>query len=247
MIPLKASNIASRTCALPQLHIDSDKMGPTKRARPSFSPPRPGKSKSGKAATSTTKKQKASTSTRKISNGSHKRKASRQDESDDEEPEESEDEEEDVRSRSKSKKSKGVRSFIMDEASGSEDEEEEPEEEEDLDDDDPEASTFLSRRRDSASPEPDMMLAEIEVSPSTQSPIPEALIHKMLVHHFTKKDIKMSRDARDLVSKYVEVFVREAIMRSVFERQEKEKGAGGGVFLEVEDLERAAVQLCLDF
>ena len=62
----------------------------------------------------------------------------------------------------------------------------------------------------------------------------------------------MSSDAKVLVGKYLEVFVREAIIRSAFEREERDgngtsAGGGGGGFLEVEDLERAAVQLCLDF
>lgn len=224
-------------------------MGPTKRARPSFSPPRPGKSKSNKSTTSTLKKQKAATTARKILNESHKPKAGRQELSDDEDDEQSDDDEEEEippRSKGKPKKKSNARSFIMDEASSDED----PDEEDD--DDDPETSTFISRpaNSDSASPEPDMILAEIEVAQPSQSPIPEALVHKMLSHHFTKGEgVKMSRDARDLVTKYIEVFVREAIMRSAYERQEKEEdgGGGGGGFLEVEDLERAAVQLCLDF
>lgn len=107
---------------------------------------------------------------------------------------------------------------------------------------------------DDSSPEPDVVLAEIthETGP-TQTAIPEPLVHKMLHHHFEKPEkTKISTDARDLVGKYLEVFVREAIMRSAFERQERDgdgdrDGGGGGGFLEVEDLERAGVQLCLDF
>lgn len=235
--------------------VATNKMGPTKRARPSFSPPRPGKSKSSKATTSTTKKAKNATTTRKTANGSHKRKASRPNDSEDEELDEEDDNSEEIQPRPKSKNNKSARSFIADEASASEDEDEDLEEEEDEDEEDPEEeepdlSTFLSRTRpdNSASPEPDMILAEIEIGQPTQSPIPEALVHKMIAHHFSRKDVKMSRDARDLVTKYVEVFVREAIMRSAYERQEKERDSGGGGgFLEVEDLERAAVQLCLDF
>jgi len=110
-----------------------------------------------------------------------------------------------------------------------------------------------SRANLNSSPEPDIILAEITTtSTNTEAPIPEQLMHKMLHHHFQKPEkTKISTDARELVTKYLEVFVREAIMRSAYERQEKdghEDGAGaGGGFLEVEDLERAAVQLCLDF
>lgn len=219
-------------------------MAPTKRARPSFSPPRPGKSKSTKSNASISRN-KASSAAAKKSQKSYSRKGARDESSD---PEESE--ENDHQSRSKNKSKNNARSFIMDEASASSDEEPEVHEDEDNDEEDdegePEASTFLSQPGHSASPEPDMILAEVEVGQPSQSPIPEALVQKMISHHFTTTgNTKMSRDARDLVTKYIEVFVREAIMRSAFERQEKD-GKGGG-FLEVEDLERAAVQLCLDF
>ena len=63
----------------------------------------------------------------------------------------------------------------------------------------------------------------------------------------------MSTTAKAVIGKYVEVFVREAIARCAFERQEKEKGdedgdlRGGDGWLEVEDLEKSAPQLVLDF
>jgi len=114
-----------------------------------------------------------------------------------------------------------------------------------------------------SSEEPDMILAEITTTSPTpnhqsqsQSPIPEALVHKLLTHHFEHpQKTKLSSDARAVVARYLEVFVREAVMRSAFEREGREGGDGdgdggvGGVggFLEVRDLERCAVQLCLDF
>ena len=52
----------------------------------------------------------------------------------------------------------------------------------------------------------------------------------------------------ELTGKYMEIFVREAIARARFERGDT--ATGGGItdgFLQVEDLERLAPQLILDF
>lgn len=59
----------------------------------------------------------------------------------------------------------------------------------------------------------------------------------------------MSKDANTVVAKYMEVFVREAIARAKFERDQAGglDGLGGDGFLEVEDLEKLAPQLLLDF
>lgn len=58
----------------------------------------------------------------------------------------------------------------------------------------------------------------------------------------------IAKDAKALVGKYVEIFVKEAIARSVHERMERDvEGGGGDGWLEVEDLERCAPQLILDF
>lgn len=60
---------------------------------------------------------------------------------------------------------------------------------------------------------------------------------------------RISKAADRAVGKYVETFVREAIARAVYERRGVEGGrtGGAGTFLEVEDLERLAPQLVLDF
>lgn len=66
----------------------------------------------------------------------------------------------------------------------------------------------------------------------------------------------MGTEARAVAGKYMETFVREAIARAAHERHESRIGTangkdGGGImaddFLEVEDLEKGAPQLILDF
>ena len=88
----------------------------------------------------------------------------------------------------------------------------------------------------------------------SEFPVPLPLIHHIMQSQFAKPDkTSLSKDALGLLGKYVEAFVREGIHRCALDRAEREK-AGGGTgdasdsgWLEVEDLERVAVQLCLDF
>ncbi|CEO59490.1 hypothetical protein PMG11_04165 [Penicillium brasilianum] len=113
-----------------------------------------------------------------------------------------------------------------------------------------------SRER-SLSQEPDYILAEIithhetEDVSSSEPRIPAKLLTRLLHHHFQNEKTKVAKDANTVVAKYVDVFVREAIARAAYERAEME-GAGGGRragdgFLEVEDLEKMAPQLTMDF
>ncbi|KAI4280865.1 MAG: hypothetical protein L6R35_005810 [Caloplaca aegaea] len=109
--------------------------------------------------------------------------------------------------------------------------------------------------------------------PSTQDPpsaIPPQLLTRLVNHHLEKKEDgvkQIGTDANALVGKYMDVFVREAIARAAFERSQADEGMGGGDgFLEVstssdqecredladerlqvEDLEKLAPQLLLDF
>ncbi|OJZ89623.1 hypothetical protein ASPFODRAFT_42898 [Aspergillus luchuensis CBS 106.47] len=105
-------------------------------------------------------------------------------------------------------------------------------------------------------PEPDYILAEIihKDQPSddvlTNDPvIPPKLLTRLLHHHFQNEKTKITKDANTVVAKYVDVFVREALARAAFERSEAVgKGASvGDGFLEVEDLEKMAPQLVMDF
>jgi hypothetical protein len=112
-----------------------------------------------------------------------------------------------------------------------------------------------------SSPEPDFILAEVVNSSSlrkgpalSEPAISLPLIHRVMQSHFTGPEkTSISSDARALVGKYVEIFVKEGIRRCVDEKKEREANGGAtaaGVdngWLELEDLERVATQLCMDF
>jgi len=69
------------------------------------------------------------------------------------------------------------------------------------------------------------------------------------LHEFFKEDgTRIGKDASKAVGKYMDTFVREAVARVAFGREEGD-GVGGGVggFWEVEDLEKQAPQMLLDF
>lgn len=246
-------------------------MAPAKRNRPAFSPPRPGKSKSTSASAkrkdrvtpykSGSKKRTAGSSStrRRTPIAANKRgKRARVADDEDEDEDEEEDEEDSDNPGPRGRDSRSALALVdMQAGIGSDEDDREVSSDEDNDNDNSsEAGETTNLHNPNSSPEPDMILAEITVDPSplsTTSPIPQPLVHRLLSHHFENgAATKISVDARDLVSRYLEVFVREAVMRSAFERDEREGGDGsrqgvGGGFLEVEDLERAAVQLCLDF
>ncbi|KAJ5100014.1 hypothetical protein N7532_007015 [Penicillium argentinense] len=110
-----------------------------------------------------------------------------------------------------------------------------------------------SRER-SISQEPDFILAEIiEHNPSedvasSDPKIPPKLLTRLLHEHFQNEKTKIAKDANAIVAKYVDVYVREAIARAAFERAETDNQSGrGDGFLEVEDLEKMAPQLTMDF
>ncbi|KAJ5994800.1 hypothetical protein N7481_001777 [Penicillium waksmanii] len=115
-------------------------------------------------------------------------------------------------------------------------------------------SSVHSRER-SVSQEPDFILAEIiENNPtedvaSSDPTIPPKLLTRLLHQHFSNEKTKVAKDANSIVAKYVDVFVREAIARAAYERAETDNGGKGASdgFLEVEDLEKMAPQLTMDF
>ncbi|KAL2001817.1 hypothetical protein VTN02DRAFT_1192 [Thermoascus thermophilus] len=114
-----------------------------------------------------------------------------------------------------------------------------------------------ARSERSLSQEPDYILAEITTKPndveSSDPTIPPKLLTTILHHHFQSEKTKIAKDANVVVAKYVDIFVREALARATYERQESEGHTGSGGrsvgdgFLEVEDLEKLAPQLVLDF
>ncbi|KAL1985823.1 hypothetical protein VTN96DRAFT_7315 [Rasamsonia emersonii] len=122
-------------------------------------------------------------------------------------------------------------------------------------------SASSSNRERSPSEEPDYILAEIITNDrardieSGEPAIPQKLLTKLLHHHFQSEKTKITKDANAVVAKYVDIFVREALARAAYERTggDGNADAGGGRgsvgdgFLEVEDLEKLAPQMILDF
>jgi hypothetical protein len=95
-------------------------------------------------------------------------------------------------------------------------------------------------RERSVSQEPDYILAEITETDRTtdvalgEPTIPPKLLTRLLHHHFQNEKTKIAKDANEVVAKYVDVFVREALARAAYERSEG--GGGSSVadgFLEV--------------
>ncbi|PGG99707.1 hypothetical protein GX51_06159 [Blastomyces parvus] len=124
-----------------------------------------------------------------------------------------------------------------------------------------------SRSR-SPSGEPDYILAEITepepvdpraVLESSDPKIPPKLLTTLLHRHFQDDKTKIAKDAGRAVAKYVDIFVREALARAAYERTEGESSKSGSrdasgrgrakvdSYLEVEDLEKLAPQMVLDF
>ncbi|ODM16240.1 hypothetical protein SI65_08239 [Aspergillus cristatus] len=123
----------------------------------------------------------------------------------------------------------------------------------------PSASPSDSAPEDNRDPsedeEPNYMLAEIihgkesEDVTTSDPAIPGKLLTRLLHHNFQNEKTKIAKDANEVVAKYIDVFVREALARAAYERAEGGVGGGsvGDGFLEVEDLEKMAPQLVLDF
>src|ERR1700734_645162 len=85
------------------------------------------------------------------------------------------------------------------------------------------ASPSLSRSPSPIS-EPDFILAEVthddDDKASDEPAVPLSLLHRILHHNFRDKDkTRITTDAKEVLGKYVEVFVREAIARSAYESQ----------------------------
>jgi hypothetical protein len=80
------------------------------------------------------------------------------------------------------------------------------------------------------------------------SPIPAPLLARLLYENFEDPNTQIQKGAMNLVEKYMEIFVREAFARAKNERELSVKAGGiSDGFLQVEDLEKLAPQLVLDF
>lgn len=103
---------------------------------------------------------------------------------------------------------------------------------------------------DDSSPDDTPDTAPSQSSSDPPPTVPPNLLTKLLHHHFKNENTKIGVEARSTVGKYMETFIREAIARAAFERQESADQGKRGLaddFLEVEDLEKLAPQMLLDF
>ncbi|USP80264.1 hypothetical protein yc1106_07538 [Curvularia clavata] len=115
--------------------------------------------------------------------------------------------------------------------------------------DDIDSDDFDSIMQDVALPtEPSRSKPPPAKSPLSEPVIPRPLLARLLLENFDDPDVQIQTGAMKLVGKYMDIFVTEAFLRSKDERKTAAKN-GGMVdgFLQVEDLERLAPQLVLDF
>ena len=82
--------------------------------------------------------------------------------------------------------------------------------------------------------------------------IPQPLLVRLLHEHFANKDTKIDKHAMQVLEKYFEVFVREAIARASLRKKEDAEQEDGTSavdvgWLELEDLEKVAAGMMLDF
>lgn len=143
-----------------------------------------------------------------------------------------------------------MRHAAQEEEEGEGDEEEDDEDEGEEQDSDPFSSQphLPSPRKTSHfNPEPEPAAA-----------IPLDLINVLLHSFFKQPNTRLAKDANAAVGMYIETFVREGLARADWARVNGWEGEleglaggtggeGGGGYLEVEDLERGAPQLVLDF
>ncbi|KAF1995732.1 hypothetical protein P154DRAFT_538587 [Amniculicola lignicola CBS 123094] len=74
--------------------------------------------------------------------------------------------------------------------------------------------------------------------------VPKKLLSRLLYEGFEDQSMKINQGAFDLFAMYIDTFVREAIARAHYD---KEKTGDDDGFLQVEDLEKLAPKLVLDF
>lgn len=98
-----------------------------------------------------------------------------------------------------------------------------------------------------ANEEDDPLPSQSDSTPS----IPQALLLRLLHESFTDKNTKIDKHAIQVLQKYMEIFVREAIARAKHGKLEAavegDESELGGTWLDLEDLERVAPGLLCDF
>lgn len=83
---------------------------------------------------------------------------------------------------------------------------------------------------------------------TTAHPIPAPLLARLLHENFEDSNTQIQKGAMTLTGRYMEIFVREALARAKHERARSVRNDGiSDGFLQVEDLEKLAPQLMLDF
>lgn len=83
---------------------------------------------------------------------------------------------------------------------------------------------------------------------TTAHPIPAPLLARLLHENFEDPNTQIQKGAMNLTGRYMEIFVREALARAKHERAKSARNDGiSDGFLQVEDLEKLAPQLVLDF
>ncbi|KAK5129954.1 hypothetical protein LTR08_002671 [Meristemomyces frigidus] len=111
----------------------------------------------------------------------------------------------------------------------------------------PDSATFHA----SSPPPPETHLPPIPSQSAETPQIPQNLLLRLLHEHFGDKKTLVDKEAIQVLQKYVEVFVREAIARSALLKRDKvEKGTCGDEdegWLEVGDLEGVGGGLVMDF
>lgn len=68
-----------------------------------------------------------------------------------------------------------------------------------------------------------------------QPPIPPKLLNRLLHEGFQDEEMRIGKEAMAVANKYVETFVREALARAMYEREEadRDEGGAGDGFLQV--------------
>lgn len=89
-------------------------------------------------------------------------------------------------------------------------------------------------------------------TPSSEIPrIPQPLLLRLLHEAFRDKQTRIDTHALQVLEKYLEVFVREAVARTALRKREAaargEVPASEARWLELEDLEKVAPGLVMDF